>query len=57
MWYIIIKEREMLMPGLHHCADCWYYNENTSTCDAKHGQKVSAGDFACTEFANKEDDD
>ena len=43
------------MPGLHVCEECWYYSNGK--CDAQHGKAVSPSDFACTEFASKDDDD
>lgn len=42
------------MPGLHYCAECWYYNNGE--CDAKHGKKEPT-DYACTDFASKEEED
>lgn len=42
------------MPGLHYCEECWYYNEGK--CDAKHGD-VKPSDYACTDFASKNEED
>lgn len=44
------------MPGLKYCEDCWYYNAEKKSCDAKR-KSVSAKDFACTEFADKNEED
>lgn len=40
--------------GLHFCYECWYFNNGK--CDAKR-KNVEASDFACTEFANVNDED
>lgn len=49
-------KEEKTMPGLHFCYECWYYDAEKGKCDAKHGEK-SPGDWACTDFSNKNEED